>query len=118
MRRGDFIRWWDSRGPAGRAWSDVLPNQAKFDRLAVMALSFDPILKIRALFVLLCAPLLAGQEKQAPAADLSAGNHAGPVYKAWIDYGGGSDNAHFPRLNPSHQGQLRSTRRGLDLCEQ
>jgi quinoprotein glucose dehydrogenase len=70
-----------------------------------VALSSIPV----ALCVLLCTPFLAGQEKQAPAADLSAGNHAGSVYKAWIDYGGGPDNSHFldlTQITKANVGQL------------
>jgi hypothetical protein len=45
MRRHDFIVGGIAAGLAGKAWSGVRPNQAKLDRLAVMTLFFDPILK-------------------------------------------------------------------------
>jgi hypothetical protein len=45
MRRRDFIVGGVAAGLAARAWSDVRPNQDKLDRLAVMTLSFNPILK-------------------------------------------------------------------------
>lgn len=45
MRRRDFIVGGIAAGVAGFAYSEVRPNQAKLDRLAVMTLCFSSVLK-------------------------------------------------------------------------